>query len=861
MMSDTEKIFEIAKEDAKVAKEHFENSRYEEALKRYKTALSAFKKIGRIFDAAILHGNIASSYDELARYGKAEHHIKKALEMYHLKDFNQANHYWISAKTYEHQSKYRLALERLEQGHSIVESILPVNYYQLSRYDKKSAEIYCMLNSYEKAITLYEQILKRQENYFPEKTVFRNNLLNSFSLCLQDAEKYEYALSCMKEVVEYTTETYGWEHLETAYALMNLGDLLRETGDYEKALSQLQKAETILLSHTDRNKHKLSHLHNNMGLTYASLGRNKKALGLYRKTILEYGNVLDTNHQDIAILYLNMADIYRTDQRYKKAHKAYRQYLDRMHRFISDIFIILDNIEKEKVLQQHRQALIRYMHNGMDYLSYLKERNISSKIVSLQNELFGDWKRREGVFMHQSLLFNEIANSPQYEFLHETVEELNLKQYELARVLQANSKNSSQAIDKLRKKIGSLKNRVAKETDLLRRIEEEEKCDIRSISRGLKEGDLYLGFVSLDINGYMLFLINRDGIIDLLNINAEDGKAINKDIVNLGRNIQEYFGSDKDIPDLLLEANSILNGLYGIIINRYLLPYLPKTQRLVVASDGMINLLPFAALYSGEKYFIEEYPIVYAAASLRNSDKTEDILQNITVFSDPDYDSTSMSIHHLSNDKVHFLKQTLYETCKPLEGTKEEITSISSIYGNKATFFTGADANESNLRMQESPDVLHIATHAFIVNDSKNDPFLNTALALTGYNTSVLNGEEKGIFTGLKACTLNLSDTRLVVLSACETAAGRQSNVIGVSSLSKAFMLAGAKATIVSFWKADDETTLELFSKFYQLILQSESSNDSYSFHSAQCRLLEYCRRDEEINHPLFWASFGYFGL
>ncbi len=861
MMSDTEKILETATEDVKSAKAYFESSRYEEALIRYETALSAFEKMGRKLDTAILHSNIASAYDELARYGKAEHHINKALEMYDKKDLNKAQHYWVLAKIYDHQSKYRLALEKLELGRTIVESIAPADYYQLSRYDKKAAEIYHALNDYEKAITLYEQTLKRQEEYFPENKVFRNNLLNSFSLCLQDARKYEYALSCIQEVVEYTTGVYGEMHQETAYALINLGDLLRETGDYEKALFQMQRAEKILMHHTDRNRHKLAHLHNNMGLTYASLGRSKKALKLYHKTMLEYGIVLNENHQDIATLYLNIADLYSDDQHYDKAHKAYRQYLDRIHKFINDIFIVLDNREKEKILQKHRQALIQYLRNGVDYLSRLKENNTSSEILPLLDELFRDWKRREGVFMYQSLLFDEIANSPQYEFLHETVEELNLKQRKLAELLQTNSQNSSKTIVKLRKKISSLKNSIAEETNLLWRIEEEEKCDIRSISRGLKEGDLYLGFVSLDINGYMLFLIDCNGIINLLNINAEDGKAINEGIVNLDENIQEYFDSVKDISDLLLEANSILSGLYNILIDRCLLPYLSKTQRLVIASDGMTNLLPFAALYSGEKYLIEEYRIVYASTSFHNSDKTRGAFQNIIVFADPDYDSTSSSVQRPIKDQEHFQKDTSYETCEPLEGTKEEMASISSIFGNKITLFTGADASESNLRMVKSPDILHIATHSFIVNDTKNDPFLNTALALTQYNTSVLNGGDKGIFTGLKASLLNLSGTRLVVLSACETAAGKQSDVIGVSSLSKAFMLAGAKATIVSFWKADDETTVELFSKFYHLMLKSESSSDSYSFHSAQRSLLEYCRKDEDINHPLFWASFGYFGL
>ena len=71
---------------------------------------------------------------------------------------------------------------------------------------------------------------------------------------------------------------------------------------------------------------------------------------------------------------------------------------------------------------------------------------------------------------------------------------------------------------------------------------------------------------------------------------------------------------------------------------------------------------------------------------------------------------------------------------------------------------------------------------------------------------------------------MNLSNTELVVLSACDTALGKVLTGEGVFGLLRSFVLAGAKALVMSLWKVPDEQTKELLINFYRNMLAGKPS-------------------------------------
>lgn len=202
-----------------------------------------------------------------------------------------------------------------------------------------------------------------------------------------------------------------------------------------------------------------------------------------------------------------------------------------------------------------------------------------------------------------------------------------------------------------------------------------------------------------------------------------------------------------------------------------------------------------------------------------------------------------------------------------LKQTLSEVKNISFLWNLtksiKADVYLGLDGTAEMFKKQTEKgcSILHLATHGFFetVNSKINIPGLKgsykpmdlTGIVMSNGNEGWLRGNNmhhEGILTATDITRMDLSKTKLVVLSACYTGEGiiRSDGVFG---LQRAFKKAGAKSLVMSLWNESDEVGSQFMSVFYSHLL-TENIDPKKAFKLAK---MEIRRR---FPHPQFWANF-----
>ncbi len=205
-----------------------------------------------------------------------------------------------------------------------------------------------------------------------------------------------------------------------------------------------------------------------------------------------------------------------------------------------------------------------------------------------------------------------------------------------------------------------------------------------------------------------------------------------------------------------------------------------------------------------------------------------------------------------------------------LQGTKAEILEIENILKrNKwqvSPYMGKEGTEESFLSMHgKSPRLLHLATHGFyyIPNKAVNVDYLKgytdamslSGLVLSGGNAAWLGkqlpkGVLDGILTSNDISRLDLSNTDMVVLSACQTGQGKATSE-GLYGLQRAFKKAGVGTIVMSLWNVSDKTTSEFMVTFYERLADKNNAwNKRKAFEQAK----EIIRKKHP--DPFHWAAF-----
>lgn len=250
-----------------------------------------------------------------------------------------------------------------------------------------------------------------------------------------------------------------------------------------------------------------------------------------------------------------------------------------------------------------------------------------------------------------------------------------------------------------------------------------------------------------------------------------------------------------------------------------------KINTLVFVLDGALRNVPMAALYNGQKYLIEKYAV---ALSL-----------GLQLFQPKPLAKTKLNVlaGGLIQPPLNYKKQF-----PPLPEIQSEFNLISQA-GVSNTQLLNQNFNSKNLEARVNAsgyNVLHLATHGQFSSRAEN--------------TFILAADGPINVTQFDSLLRRRDETRpealeMLVLSACQTAAGDNRATLGLAGAS---LKAGARSTLASLWHVNDKSTSILIGEFYRELAKTKVTK-AEALRKAQITLLN---KYPNYIRPAFWAPY-----
>jgi CHAT domain-containing protein len=282
---------------------------------------------------------------------------------------------------------------------------------------------------------------------------------------------------------------------------------------------------------------------------------------------------------------------------------------------------------------------------------------------------------------------------------------------------------------------------------------------------------------------------------------------------------------------------------------------------LVISPDAELNFMSFATLVDEQdKFLAEQYTItcvasgrdlVFGRAGKKGS-------RRLAAFANPAFGEKPALVGVRETNVVHLAMSSADQrdyagvTLAPLPNTLQEAEFLrerSSAWNMQGVMYAGAEATEAEVKAVKSPYILHLATHGFFLPDTlpTNQPAMDTrllgqermpvvlhnpmqrsGLAFAGAQLTLdawkrgetPDPENDGILMAQEVGTMDLKETWLVVLSACDTGVGEARAGEGVLGLRRGFIQAGAQNLVMTLWPVSDKWTVEMMKAFYERALK-----------------------------------------
>jgi CHAT domain-containing protein/Tfp pilus assembly protein PilF len=796
------------------------------------------------------------------------------------------------AHLYRRIGQYDKALPLFQQAFAIRKKALRGEHPDYATSLNNLAHLYRRIGQYDKALPLFQQTLAIRKNVIGEEHPDYATSLNNLAHLYREMGQNSKALPLYQRALVIRKRTLGEEHPDYATSLNNLANLYTSKGQYDKARPMYLQALAL-------NKKVFGEEHNsyagslyNLANLYTNVGQYDKALPLYQRALAIRKKILGEEHLDYAdilhalgMLYSYLGDSINAAALFSKASNCTLRHLYQTYTTLSE---------------QEKMRLLKVITFRFDILPSLLFTQ-SVQHPSLVNQVYANEIALKAMVLEdQQNVLNSIRKSGDSTTL-QLYDMWRLNKTLLGKQLLLPIVKRVLYLDSLQEATNQLEQQLSRRSANFRNQLKNQTFTIQEIAQKLPKGQAAIEFISFklyqknwtDSTMYAaLVLLPQDSIIHFIPLFEE-------------RALQHFFpSSSKEVNNettirKLYPGNTSIDGglpalndsLYALIW-KPLEPYLANIHTVHYAPTGLLHRIAFQAIRADVTHLlIEKYQLnqMLSTRSLVLPTAVTQKPQTAALWGGIDYSLTkTTAISHQSTRGSSKIDSSVSSFnfynwdnrglrgggWKFLPASKEEVDSLKRLLLNAdiaVKTSSGLAATEEAFKALDggSPQILHLATHGFFLPVMENkrkewevrggaftvqqNPMFRSGLVLAGGNHAwegaiAKVGKEDGILTAYEVAQMDLSNTDLVVLSACATALGEVQDNEGVLGLQRALKMAGVGQMVISLWNVPDQATMELMTWFYRYWLGGQSTREA--LRNAQLKM------KEKQPSPFYWAAF-----
>jgi CHAT domain-containing protein len=781
---------------------------------------------------------------------------------------NLANIYWYTGQYEKAETRY------IESMH-IRERILGKDHPDYAESCNDLANLYGDLEQFKKAEQLYLLAIQIRETALGKDHPEYAESCNNLAILYAGISNYKKAESLFISSKQNSKKIFGKDSHDYAVSCTNLASLYMDmdTMPYQRSASLYLEAKAILQNLLGEEHPDYASVCQNIGRLYLLSGSYQKAEPLLLQALKVREKSLVKEHFDYTESCINLATLYSQTQNLEKAHKLFEDAFISQGRQQQKIFEFTTEVEKQSFLKK-----ITAWENSI-YSFYLTVYNHEKQSLTYNLSL----SNRNSILTSYRKLRRTINASIDTVLKNKYAEWINLREQLSFWYTQPVDERPDYAAS-----LESLANQLEK--DLIVRSSAfqqnlyKDSLTWRMVQQNLQFNEAAIEFVKFDLQSgakktdstYYIALILTKNLLQPHLVPLFEEKQLAR-LLRAGNSfntiVSIYGRSEKP------------QTAYNLIWGR-LEPFLKRVDKIYFAPAGLLYRVSFAAIPINEKLVLsDKYELVQLNTTAVVVDKKDihiDHGSKIQLYGGVQYDADSTTIrqsliasHNNNLEGIRFLSEGFTDNpgWKYLPGTEKEINDISLLGSDKYAIAaaSGVIASEESIKALSglsSPALLHIASHGFFFPDpskmkktgkqsgevfrGSQNVLLRAGLLFAGANNAwkgkPVEGLEDGILTAYEVSNLYLPNTKLAVLSACETGLGEVHGNEGVYGLQRAFKMAGVEYLLMSLWKVPDEATAEFMKGFYKGIFDHQSVQDA--FFSAQSSLKSKYR-----NEPYKWAA------